>query len=167
MFRLLFLWSMWEVLPVRDCERTCHNTLLDNIFWWLCFAGTEGSRQLLNCSEACDLPMLCPRDTSQLALRAFGLASYKLKGALWTSNLERRHATLLQNSADAHLKQLGVQHPDYIFFTSRSNSGRWVLAFMLESSLYLLQCCHDGQNATMQGHKQSVELFSKTPCHVK
>ncbi|CAK9880988.1 unnamed protein product [Sphagnum jensenii] len=74
--------------------------------------------------EACGLPMLCPRDTSRLALRAFGLASYKLKGALWTSNLERRHATLLQNSADAHLKQLGVQHPDYIFFTSRSNSGR-------------------------------------------
>ncbi|CAK9277152.1 unnamed protein product [Sphagnum jensenii] len=74
--------------------------------------------------QACDLPMLCPHDTSRLALRAFGLASYKLKGALWTSNLERRHATLLQNSADAHLKQLGVQHPDYIFFTSRSNSGR-------------------------------------------
>jgi hypothetical protein len=60
-----------------------------------------------------------------------------------------------------------VQHPDYIFFTSRSNSARWVLAFMLEASLYLLPCFHDGQNATMQGHKQSVELFSKTPCHVK
>ncbi|KAH8974091.1 hypothetical protein BDL97_01G083400 [Sphagnum fallax] len=85
---------------------------------------SEGARQLLNRTGACSMPMSCPFDTSLLALRAFGLTSYKLRGALWTSNIERHQATLLQNSADVHLKQLGVQHPDYIFFTSRSNSRR-------------------------------------------
>ncbi|CAK9217776.1 unnamed protein product [Sphagnum jensenii] len=85
--------------------------------------GTSGV-QLPSCSEPCDMPTLCSRETSRLALQAFGLTSYKLRGALWTSNVERRQATLLQNSASVHLKQLGVEHPDYIFFTSHSNSRR-------------------------------------------
>jgi hypothetical protein len=85
---------------------------------------SEGARQLPSCSEPCDMPTLCSRETSRLELRAFGLTSYKLRGALWTSNVERRQATLLQNSASVHLKQLDVEHPDYIFFTSHSNSRR-------------------------------------------
>lgn len=136
--------------------------VLKGVVFWLLFlfsAGTEGARQLLNRSGACNMPMSCPFDTSLLALRAFGLTSYKLRGALWTSNIERHQATLLQNSADVHLKQLGVQHPDYIFFTSRSNSRRWVLTVCWISSLYLLQplCITNGSNATTQCHKKSPE----------
>lgn len=130
------------------------------VFWslFLFSAGTEVARQLLNRSGACNMPMSCPFDTSLLALRAFGLTSYKLRGALWTSNIERHQATLLQNSADVHLKQLGVQHPDYIFFTSRSNSRRWVLTVCWISSLYLLQpCITNGSNVTAQCHKKSPE----------
>ena len=71
-----------------------------------------------------DVPTISPIDSERLALRAFGLASYKLKGAVWTSQPDRRQATSLQNSADEHLKQLDVQHPDYNFFTSNSGHAR-------------------------------------------
>jgi hypothetical protein len=60
-----------------------------------------------------------------LALQAFGLASYKLRGGFWTSHLEWHQASLLQTSANMHLKFLGVQHPDIPVFTT-----------------YLLTTCH-------------------------
>lgn len=76
-------------------------------------------RQVVPRSEACD--MLCAHNSQRLNLRAFGLASYKLRGAVWTSSSE---ATFLQNSAIDHLKQLDVQHPDFNFFTSQRNTTR-------------------------------------------
>lgn len=146
-----------------------------SLFAWLHFliivflAGTEGARQLPSCSETCDMATLCSRETSRLALRAFGLTSYKLRGALWTSNVERRQATLLQNSASVHLKQLDVEHPDYIFFTSHSNSRRWVLArnpvciCTLFSLWSKMQPCEVTKNPLKQ---QFVELFWKIPAMI-
>lgn len=69
-------------------------------------------------SLTCDMPSTCPQDP--LPLRAFGLASYKLKGAVWSSNPEKRLATSLQHNADEHLKHLRVEHPDYNYFTQHT-----------------------------------------------
>jgi len=81
----------------------------------------NGSVRQVCRSDVCDVSSI---NSQRLALRAFGLASYKLKGAVWTSQPDRRQATSLQNSADEHLKQLDVQHPDYNFFTSNSGHTR-------------------------------------------
>lgn len=55
---------------------------------------------------------------SEMSLPVFGLASYKFKGSLWTSNGECDH--LLSNSlfqaADKWLRLLQVNHPDFLFF---------------------------------------------------
>ncbi|KAG6764217.1 hypothetical protein POTOM_031676 [Populus tomentosa] len=55
---------------------------------------------------------------SEMSLPVFGLASYKFKGSLWTSNGECDH--LLSNSlfqaADKWLRSLQVNHPDFLFF---------------------------------------------------
>lgn len=61
-----------------------------------------------------------------LPLRAFGLASYKLRGAVWSSSSERRQVAMLQRKADDHLKDLRVQHlhSDFNYFTSHSTPTR-------------------------------------------
>jgi hypothetical protein len=69
-------------------------------------------------SNMCVVPTRCSLNPQ--SLRAFGLASYKLKGAVWSSNPEKRLATTLQHSADEHLKHLRVEHPDYNYFTSHA-----------------------------------------------
>lgn len=74
----------------------------------------QGSR-----GDECITPSRCPLDAKPL--RAFGLASYKLRGAVWSSNPEKRLATTLQHVADEHLKDLCVDHPDFNYFTSRTS----------------------------------------------
>jgi hypothetical protein len=101
-FRDYFLDAVKEVSHYFGCH----------VFWWFIFACLTEWLQLPNCSEASGMPTSCPQDTSWLALQAFGLASYKLRGGCWTSHLEWHQASLLQTSADMHLKFLGVQHPD-------------------------------------------------------
>lgn len=61
--------------------------------------------------------------SDKYVLPSFGLGSYKLRGAFWTSvgNLERRLASDLQNSAGYWLKDLRVRHPDFEFFMSHNN----------------------------------------------
>ena len=58
---------------------------------------------------------------AMLELPAFGLVSYKLRGPFWASALppDEQHASSLANSAESWLKQRGVKHPDFDFFTTR------------------------------------------------
>lgn len=62
----------------------------------------------------------------KIALPVFGLASYKLKGTVWstTANCERQQATSLLQSADQWLRLHQVKHPDYDFFLSHGSSYR-------------------------------------------
>ncbi|GMH01089.1 hypothetical protein Nepgr_002928 [Nepenthes gracilis] len=59
-------------------------------------------------------------------LPAFGLASYKFKGAMWTQNgsSECPVANCLMKEADNWLKLLQVNHPDFQFFVSRGSYER-------------------------------------------
>ncbi|WOL03276.1 hypothetical protein Cni_G11996 [Canna indica] len=62
-----------------------------------------------------------------LRLPVFGLASYKFRGSIWTScslHDERQLASSLFEAADNWLRRLQVDHPDYRFFLSHSNSFR-------------------------------------------
>ncbi|XP_024394749.1 uncharacterized protein [Physcomitrium patens] len=79
----------------------------------------EGSLRQGSRGDECITPSRCPLDAKPL--RAFGLASYKLRGAVWSSNPEKRLATTLQHVADEHLKDLCVDHPDFNYFTSRTS----------------------------------------------
>ena len=56
-----------------------------------------------------------------LDIPAFGLVSYKLGGPFWASALpsDKQNASSLANSAQSWLKQRGVKHPDFDFFTTR------------------------------------------------
>ncbi|XP_024532314.1 uncharacterized protein LOC9640265 isoform X2 [Selaginella moellendorffii] len=62
----------------------------------------------------------------RLVLQSFGLGSYKLRGAFWTSagNPEKLLASNLEGHADSWLKGLRVRHPDFEFFASRSPNRR-------------------------------------------
>uniref|UniRef100_A0A6M2EB47 DUF789 family protein n=1 Tax=Populus davidiana TaxID=266767 RepID=A0A6M2EB47_9ROSI len=55
---------------------------------------------------------------SEMSLPVFGLASYKFKGSLWTSNGECDHlvSNSLFQAADKWLRLLQVNHPDFLFF---------------------------------------------------
>ncbi|KAJ3676093.1 hypothetical protein LUZ60_003505 [Juncus effusus] len=56
----------------------------------------------------------------KLSLPLLGLASYKFKGPIWTSNFpqERELATNLMQTADDWLSSRHVSHPDFQFFIS-------------------------------------------------
>lgn len=58
----------------------------------------------------------------KIALPVFRLASYKLKGTVWSNNdnCERQH--ILFQSADQWLRSHQVKHPDYDFFLSHGSS---------------------------------------------
>ncbi|CAL9174275.1 unnamed protein product [Musa hybrid cultivar] len=62
----------------------------------------------------------------KLCLPVFGLASYKFRGSIWTSSglHEQQQASLLLQDADNWLRRLQVDHPDYRFFLSHSNTFR-------------------------------------------
>ncbi|KAM7271311.1 hypothetical protein ACFE04_030525 [Oxalis oulophora] len=57
----------------------------------------------------------------KLSLPVFGLASYKFKGSLWTSNTgcDRQLVNSLLQAAASWLRQLGASHPDFLFFCRR------------------------------------------------
>jgi Protein of unknown function (DUF789) len=59
--------------------------------------------------------------TSSTSLPPFGLATYKVKGSLWlNAERDKEIAASLYSAADSWLKQLGVQHHDFTYFTSHS-----------------------------------------------
>ncbi|EFJ27285.1 hypothetical protein SELMODRAFT_66841, partial [Selaginella moellendorffii] len=68
----------------------------------------------------------CEDGLKRLVLQSFGLGSYKLRGAFWTSagNPEKLLASNLEGHADSWLKGLRVRHPDFEFFASRSPNRR-------------------------------------------
>lgn len=57
----------------------------------------------------------------QISLPAFGLASYKYKASLWAPNAghQGQLADSLMQAADNWLNLLGVNHPDFSFFSRR------------------------------------------------
>ncbi|XP_074589537.1 uncharacterized protein LOC141845370 isoform X2 [Curcuma longa] len=63
---------------------------------------------------------------AKLCLPVFGLASYKFRSSVWTSSSprEEQRASLLLQDADNWLRLLQVDHPDYRFFLSHSNTFR-------------------------------------------
>ncbi|OVA07450.1 Protein of unknown function DUF789 [Macleaya cordata] len=62
----------------------------------------------------------------KLSLPAFGLASYKFKGSVWTPNglYEHQQASSLLQAADNWLRLIQVDHPDYRFFVSHTTYRR-------------------------------------------
>ncbi|KAF9593643.1 hypothetical protein IFM89_024460 [Coptis chinensis] len=56
----------------------------------------------------------------KISLPVFGLASYKLKGSMWTPSggSERQLSNSLLQAADKWLRLLQVNHPDFQFFAS-------------------------------------------------
>lgn len=62
--------------------------------------------------------------SAKVSVPVFGLASYKLKGSIWTSNgqHEQQQANTLLQAADNWLRLLNVDHPDFQFFLSRYNA---------------------------------------------
>lgn len=62
----------------------------------------------------------------KLTLSVFGLASYKFRGSIWTSNglHERQLSSSLLQAADNWLRLLRVDHPDYSFFVSHYSAFR-------------------------------------------
>uniref|UniRef100_A0A0D6R3J1 DUF789 domain-containing protein n=1 Tax=Araucaria cunninghamii TaxID=56994 RepID=A0A0D6R3J1_ARACU len=62
------------------------------------------------------------KDSCNIALPPFGLATYKTQGSLWTSakSADQQRMISLLSSADSWLKQLRVRHPDFEFFVSHS-----------------------------------------------
>nr|XP_010905692.1 uncharacterized protein LOC105032815 isoform X2 [Elaeis guineensis] len=77
-----------------------------------------GSCNIRNVSSSTDL-------SEKIPLPVFGLASYKLKGSIWTRNglFERQLESSLLQSADKWLRRRRVDHPDYRFFLSHCNSS--------------------------------------------
>ncbi|XP_022878475.1 uncharacterized protein LOC111396308 isoform X2 [Olea europaea var. sylvestris] len=57
----------------------------------------------------------------KISLPVFGLATYKYKVSLWTPNAgyQRQLVTSLLQDADDRLKLLQVNHPDFLFFSSK------------------------------------------------
>lgn len=90
--------------------------LLKRLFDFFCVA--DGSLRQSSGSDVCVLPTRVSLDAQPL--RAFGLASYKLRGAVWSSNPEKRLASRLEHDAYEHLTNLGVQHHDFNYFTSHT-----------------------------------------------
>ncbi|KAL2347638.1 hypothetical protein Fmac_001638 [Flemingia macrophylla] len=69
-------------------------------------------------------PVLYPTEVDgvpKMPLPVLGLASYKFRGSMWTPNVgdERQLASSLVQAADSWLRLLGVNHPDFVFFTRR------------------------------------------------
>ncbi|WCJ29151.1 hypothetical protein M5689_010806 [Euphorbia peplus] len=59
---------------------------------------------------------------TEIAVPPFGMASYKMQGDVWINmeNSELERLIYLHSAADSWLKQLGVNHHDYNFFTYHS-----------------------------------------------
>ncbi|KAH9290032.1 hypothetical protein KI387_034149, partial [Taxus chinensis] len=62
------------------------------------------------------------KDSHSVSLPPFGLATYKMKGSLWTSaeSSDQQRMVSLLSSADSWLKQLRVEHSDFTFFVEHN-----------------------------------------------
>jgi len=62
----------------------------------------------------------------KISLPTFAMASYKLKGSIWTQNgvSESQVVNSLLQAADNWLRLLQVNHPDYQFFVSHGTYHR-------------------------------------------
>ncbi|CAN6203515.1 unnamed protein product [Urochloa humidicola] len=67
----------------------------------------------------------CINAAGKLTLPVFGLASYKLRSSIWSSNRpeEQQHAASLMQAADDWLRHRQVYHPDYRFFLTHYNTA--------------------------------------------
>ncbi|MCO5609158.1 hypothetical protein L7F22_063380 [Adiantum nelumboides] len=66
------------------------------------------------------LRLVVPNETS-IALEAFGVAAYQLKGHVWTSeHANQKLYGRLKASSQAWLDQLRVRHPDFEFYKART-----------------------------------------------
>ncbi|KAJ3672255.1 hypothetical protein LUZ60_006976 [Juncus effusus] len=54
----------------------------------------------------------------QMSLSPFGLATYKMQGSVWRDLEASRRISTLHSAADSWLKQLGVHHHDFNFFSN-------------------------------------------------
>ncbi|EHA8591963.1 hypothetical protein COCNU_contig69133899G000010 [Cocos nucifera] len=62
-----------------------------------------------------------PKERSDcITLSPFGLATYKVQGSIWTNPECADHERIrdLNSAAASWLRQLGVQHHDFNFFTT-------------------------------------------------
>ncbi|KAK9161661.1 hypothetical protein Syun_008002 [Stephania yunnanensis] len=81
-------------------------------------------------AEACDSNYRKVGTTSdtctKVQLPAFGLASYKFRGSVWspTDHTESQQASSLLHEADKWLRSLQVYHPDFRFFISHTTFQR-------------------------------------------
>ncbi|TKW31338.1 hypothetical protein SEVIR_2G099000v4 [Setaria viridis] len=67
----------------------------------------------------------CVNAAGKLTLPVFGLASYKLRSSIWSSNRpeEQHRAASLMQAADEWLRQRQVYHPDFRFFLTHYNNS--------------------------------------------
>ncbi|KXG34779.1 uncharacterized protein LOC8081806 isoform X2 [Sorghum bicolor] len=67
----------------------------------------------------------CMNAAGKLTLPVFGLASYKLKSSIWSSNRpeEQQLAASLMQTADDWLRHRQVYHPDFRFFLTHYNTA--------------------------------------------
>ena len=67
----------------------------------------------------------CMNAAGKLTLPVFGLASYKLRSSVWSSNRpeERQLAASLMQAADDWLRHRQVYHHDFRFFLTRYNTA--------------------------------------------
>jgi hypothetical protein len=84
--------------------------------------GDVSSRSLCG-NDVCVMPTMPASEPQKLT--AFGLASYKLRGAVWLPNADKRdELQKLQKAAIDHLKRNGVHHPDFTFFMNHATPNR-------------------------------------------
>lgn len=97
---------------------------------WTMFAtGTSNVQPQVRGSRKVSSPMDMP---SKLSLPVFGLAHYKFRGSIWTTNgvHERQQVSKLLQAAENWLRLLrddqpGFDHPDFRFFASHNTLWRW------------------------------------------
>lgn len=94
-------------------------------FWFLLTDGAGPQSEVHGTHSVRDV-----KRSVKLTLPVFGLASYKFRGSIWTSNglHERQLSSSLLQAADNWLRLLRVDHPDYSFFVSHYSAfRRWSL----------------------------------------
>ncbi|MQL97120.1 hypothetical protein Taro_029804 [Colocasia esculenta] len=92
---------------------------LDACFLTFHFLSTPRIESHFGTGSMCD-----PDGIPKISLPTFGLASYKLKGSMWSSNAGSERANSLLQVADTWLRGLHVTHPDYQFFSSHGSYRR-------------------------------------------
>ncbi|RRT71512.1 hypothetical protein B296_00001877 [Ensete ventricosum] len=95
---------------------------LNVLFWYLLTDGGAGPQ----CEAHGTRSVRDVKRSVKLTLPVFGLASYKFRGSIWTSNgvHERQLSSSLLQAADNWLRLLRVDHPDYSFFVSHYSAFR-------------------------------------------